>query len=56
LPLRERRAELQQVVENDEYEGFVAKDEASAYKGGRTLSWLKVRQRDYRAYGISFNA
>jgi bifunctional non-homologous end joining protein LigD len=72
LPLRERRAELEQVVENDHvlifatrrlaengleaweqvmergYEGLVAKDEASLYKGGRTLSWLKVRQRDYR--------
>ena len=24
------------------------KDEASPYRGGRTLSWLKVRQRDYR--------
>ena len=30
------------------YEGMVAKDEASPYKGGRTLSWLKVKQRDYR--------
>jgi hypothetical protein len=26
----------------------VAKDEASAPKGGRSLSRLKVRQRDYR--------
>lgn len=72
LPLRERRAQLEAVVENDHtlvfparrlapnglkaweqvlehgYEGLVAKDDASAYKGGRTLSWLKVRQRDYR--------
>jgi bifunctional non-homologous end joining protein LigD len=72
LPLRERRAALETVVENDHtlifparrlasngleawaqvvergYEGLVAKDEASAYRGGRTLSWLKVRQRDYR--------
>jgi bifunctional non-homologous end joining protein LigD len=72
LPLRERRAELEQVVENDHslifaarrltengleawgqviergYEGLIAKDEASLYKNGRTLSWLKVRQRDYR--------
>ena len=71
-PLRERRAVLETVVENDHalifparrlaangleawaqvvergYEGLVAKDEASAYRGGRTLSWLKVRQRDYR--------
>ena len=72
LPLRERRAELETVVENDHtlifparrlaangleawaevvqrgYEGLAAKDEASAYRGGRTLSWLKVRQREYR--------
>ena len=27
------------------YEGLVAKDEASLYIGGRTLSWLKVKQR-----------
>jgi hypothetical protein len=25
----------------------LAKDEASPYKGGRTLSWIKVRQKDY---------
>ena len=30
------------------YEGMVAKDEASLSKGGRTLSWLKVKQRNYR--------
>ena len=30
------------------YEGYVAKDEASPYSGGRTLSWFKVKQRDYR--------
>jgi bifunctional non-homologous end joining protein LigD len=72
LPLHERRAQLESVVEDDHtlifparrlaangleawaqvvergYEGLVAKDEASAYRGGRTLSWLKVRQRDYR--------
>ena len=72
LPLRERRAALQTVVENDHtlifsarrlaangleawaqvvergYEGLVGKDDASPYRGGRTLSWLKVRQRDYR--------
>ena len=24
------------------------KDEASPYRGGRTLSWLKVKQKDYR--------
>jgi ATP-dependent DNA ligase len=36
-----------QVLERG-YEGLVAKDESAAYRGGRTLSWLKVRQRDYR--------
>ena len=30
------------------YEGIVAKDPDSRYVPGRTLSWLKVRQRDYR--------
>ena len=30
------------------YEGLVAKDPASPYVGGRTLKWLKVKQRDYR--------
>jgi ATP-dependent DNA ligase len=79
LTLRERRTELEAVVENDHtlifparrlaangprsvvsgglrcsqvleagYEGLVAKDDASPYKGGRTLSWLKVKQQGYR--------
>jgi bifunctional non-homologous end joining protein LigD len=72
LQLRERRVELEPVVEDDHtlifparrlaangldawaqavaagYEGMVAKDDASPYRGGRTLSWLKVKQRDYR--------
>jgi bifunctional non-homologous end joining protein LigD len=30
------------------YEGMVAKDEASPYRGGRTLSWLKVKVPRYR--------
>jgi len=30
------------------YEGMVAKDPASSYRGGRTLNWLKVKQRNYR--------
>jgi bifunctional non-homologous end joining protein LigD len=30
------------------YEGLVAKDPACPYVGGRTLKWLKVKQRDYR--------
>ncbi len=37
----------QQVIEHG-YEGLVAKDPASPYVGGRTLKWLKVKQRDYR--------
>jgi ATP-dependent DNA ligase len=28
------------------YEGMVAKDTASTYTPGRTLSWLKVKQRE----------
>jgi hypothetical protein len=39
-------AAWQQVVESG-YEGLVAKDEASAYEGGRTTRWLKVKQRDW---------
>ena len=35
-----------QVVER-EYEGYVAKDEASAYEGGRTRRWLKAKQKDW---------
>ncbi len=30
------------------YEGIVAKDPESRYVPGRTLSWLKVKQKDYR--------
>ena len=51
LPVRRRAddglAAWQQVVERG-YEGLVAKDPASPYRGGRTLAWLKVKQRDYR--------
>jgi bifunctional non-homologous end joining protein LigD len=36
-----------QVLERG-YEGLVGKDEASAYVEGRTLAWLKVKQRAYR--------
>jgi bifunctional non-homologous end joining protein LigD len=35
-------------VEERGYEGFVAKDECSPYSGGRTLSWLKVKQAEFR--------
>jgi bifunctional non-homologous end joining protein LigD len=38
------------------YEGMVAKDPESAYTPGRTLSWLKVRQRGYRQQARGFNA
>ncbi len=29
-------------------EGIVAKDQESRYVPGRTLKWLKVKQKDYR--------
>jgi hypothetical protein len=35
-------------VKRQGYEGLVAKDESSAYRGGRTLKWLKVKQAKYR--------
>jgi len=31
------------------YEGLIGRDPASPYRGGRTLSWLKVK-RDVAAY------
>ena len=37
-----------QEVRERGYEGMVAKDPASPYVGGRTLKWIKVKQRDYR--------
>ena len=43
-------------VQQRGYEGLVAKDEASPYVGGRTLSWLKVKQRDYRAGARGFQS
>ena len=36
-----------QVLERG-YEGLVGKDEASPYREGRTLSWLKVKVPKYR--------
>jgi hypothetical protein len=30
------------------YEGIVAKDPESRYVPGRTLKWLKIKQKDYR--------
>jgi ATP-dependent DNA ligase len=35
-----------QVVERG-YGGLVAKEEASAYEGGPTRRWLKVKQKDW---------
>ena len=43
-------------VQRRGYEGLVAKDEASPYAGGRTLSWLKVKQRDYRGAARGFQS
>ena len=37
------------------YEGMVAKDPASGYTPGRTLSWLKVKQRAYRQEARGFH-
>jgi bifunctional non-homologous end joining protein LigD len=42
-------------VQQRGYEGLVAKDEASPYVGGRTLSWLKVKQREYRVAARGFH-
>jgi ATP-dependent DNA ligase len=39
-----------QVVERG-YEGYVAKDEASAYESGATRRWLKVKQKDWTVEG-----
>ena len=35
-----------QVIERG-YEGYVAKDEASAYEGGTARRWLKVKQKGW---------
>ena len=43
---RSRYSEVQ-VLERG-YEGLVGKDEASLYREGPTLSWLKVKQPHYR--------
>jgi bifunctional non-homologous end joining protein LigD len=36
------------------YEGMVAKDPESRYVPGRTLKWLKVKQKDYRKEARGF--
>jgi bifunctional non-homologous end joining protein LigD len=50
LPVRRLAADgLQawtEVIEHD-YEGYVAKDEASPYVGGPTQRWLKVKQKGW---------
>ncbi len=38
------------------HEGLVAKDEASPYISGRTLSWLKVKQPEYRVSSRGFQS
>ena len=43
-------------VEQRGYEGLVAKDESSLYIGGRTLSWLKVKQAEYRVGSRGFQS
>jgi hypothetical protein len=36
------------------YEGYVAKDEASAYEGGATRRWLKVKVPGWTVDGDGF--
>jgi ATP-dependent DNA ligase len=36
------------------WEGMVAKDPAAPYVGGRSLKWLKVKQREYRVEARGF--
>jgi len=36
------------------FEGIVAKDPESRYVPGRTLKWLKVKQKDYRTEARGF--
>ena len=43
-------------VERGGYEGLVGKDDASPYSAGRTLSWLKVKQPDYRVAARGFQS
>jgi bifunctional non-homologous end joining protein LigD len=47
--------EAWQEVLRGNYEALVAKDPASAYTPGRTLSWLKVKQRGYRQEARGFD-
>jgi bifunctional non-homologous end joining protein LigD len=43
-------------VERGGYEGLVGKDDALPYVGGRTLSWLKVKQPGYRVAARGFRS
>lgn len=43
-------------VQERGYEGYVAKDESSPYSGGRTVSWLKVKQAEYRVVERGWDA
>jgi bifunctional non-homologous end joining protein LigD len=47
-PASPRRSAAWAEVLHRGYEGMVAKDPESAYVGGRTLRWLKVKQPAYR--------
>jgi hypothetical protein len=42
-----------QVIERG-YEGYVAKDEASAYEAGPTRCWLKVKQKGWASMAGSW--
>ena len=50
LPVRRLAADgieaWSEVIAHD-YEGLVAKEEASVYQAGPTRRWLKVKQRDW---------
>jgi ATP-dependent DNA ligase len=37
------------------YEGLVAKDPESPYVPGRTLKWLRVKQKEYRVAERGWN-
>ena len=37
------------------WEGLVAKDHESPYVPGRTLHWLKMKQKEYRKEARGFN-
>lgn len=58
IPVRRLRAnglEAWDEVLRNNYESMIAKDPGSAYTLGRTLSWLKVKQRGYRQEARGFH-